>query len=249
MSEDNNDDDFFSLEYNFQIKEDIKTKDNPLYINIFQETNKISLYLDESINNFHLLFEQNLNNFEEALIYLEKVEKQNKCICAAYIGGEIPGWRCIDCLKVKNGIICNKCFMKSKNLHKNHNIICEISTSGMCDCGDPNVLKTFCPEHKGPYKDEKEVNELLAKIFSNNIIINLKKFFDDFFLKFSKYLILTEKCEFFIKDIFNEEFMEKNNDEKKDIIFLKNKFCNIFSKFIDFLYSISENNHGIFLLL
>ena len=65
----------------------------------------------------------------------------------------------------------------------------------MCDCGDPDSLYTFCPEHSGPYVDQKQIDNYISKTFEKEILKKLKEFFDDFFLKFSKYLILTEKCD------------------------------------------------------
>ena len=224
----------------------IKTKDNTLYKDIYEETKKISLYIDESINNFHLIFKKNFKNFNDSLLYLKKIDIPNNCICGRYLDS---GWRCLDCSKVNNSVICNKCYKKSNYLHKGHKMLYLIDGEGMCDCGDPNVLKTFCSEHNGPFKNDTQINEYISKVFENDILKNLILFFDEFFLKFSEYLLLTEKCEYFTNDIFYESFYGKENDEKKDIIFLKNNFCEIFKKFLNFLLSISKNNFGILQLI
>ena len=204
-------------------EEQIKTKDNILYTNIHLETKKISLYLDESINNFHLLFQNNLKDFDEVLEYLETIDITKKCICASYLEN---AWVCRDCSKINNSIICNSCYKNSKHLHKGHNILYDLQEAGMCDCGDPNNLKTFCPEHKGPLKDKNEINDYISKVFNKDIIYNLKNFFDEFFFKFSEYLILTEKCEYFFNGKFKEDFNKKNSDEKDDIILLKKILIN-----------------------
>ena len=231
---------------NSEEEEQIKTKDNILYTNIHLETKKISLYLDESINNFHLLFQNNLKDFDDVLKYLKTIDITNKCICASYLEN---GWVCRDCSKVNNSVICNTCYKNTKYLHKGHNVLYNFDGAGMCDCGDPNVLKTFCPEHKGPLKDKNEINDYITKVFNKDIIYNLKNFFDEFFSKFSEYLILTEKCEYFFNDKFKEDFAEKNSDEKDDIILLKKNFNKLFMKLIDFLMSISEHNFGMFNLI
>ena len=224
------------------------TKDNNLYINIFEESKKIYKYLNDSISNFHSIFNKNLNSFEEVLIYLKEIDIPNNCICAAYVG-EIPGWRCYDCSRVNNSVICHKCYTKSKNLHKNHHVTYETNGEGMCDCGDPNVLKTFCSEHKGPFKDRKEINEYIEKEFEKNILINLKKFFDEFFTRFSEFLILTENFKYFFNDIFNEDFQDNENDEKKDVTLIRQSFIDIFTLLLNFLLLISENNKGMLHLL
>ena len=35
----------------------------------------------------------------------------------------------------------------------------------MCDCGDPDALYNFCSEHSGPFKDKKEIDAYISKIF------------------------------------------------------------------------------------
>ena len=122
------------------------TKDNPLYNQIYVETIKVSSFLEESIINFHLLFDKNLVNFEDSLKYIESISIPNNCICAGAID-KISGWRCVECSKYENAIYCNDCYLKSKNFHKNHTVHYLYSSTGMCDCGDPNALfysKIYC---------------------------------------------------------------------------------------------------------
>ena len=233
----------------------LSKKGNEFYNNIIKETQNIYLYLKESILNFHDIFQEDLHDFEDALKYLEKISIPNKCVCAAVID-IIPGWKCLDCSKDENSIYCNDCFKKSKHLHKNHKIYFLQSGVGMCDCGDPNYLSTFCPEHSGPFIEQKQINEYISKIFPVNILKNLKSFFDKFFLNFSKYFILTENFDLFYTEIFNNKFdniTEENQkelfEEKNDIILLKNNFCIIFWDFILFLRLISKSNLGILHLI
>ena len=46
----------------------------------------------------------------------------------------------------------------------------------MCDCGDPDSLYTFCPEHCGPFTDQKQIDEYINKVVPENILKNIKFF-------------------------------------------------------------------------
>ena len=228
--------------------------DNLYYNQINNETQKINLYLLESIKNFHKLFNNNLLDFDDALKYLEKISIPNKCVCAGVIE-TIPGWRCVDCSKYENAIYCTDCFKKSKHLHKGHLLYFLYSSGGMCDCGDPDSLELFCPEHSGPFSDQNQIDEYISKVFSKDVLNNLKLFFDEFFLIFSKYFILTEKLELFYNENFKEKF-DNIKEEQKDlcnerdyITSLKNNFCLVFQNLIDFLRLISQKNLGMLHLL
>ena len=234
---------------------ELLTQENTFYNKIYKETKEISLYLDESINNFHLLFDKNLKDFEDCLKYIESISIPNKCVCAGVIE-TIPGWRCSDCSKYGNSIYCNDCYLKSKHLHKNHKVYFLYSSSGMCDCGDPNSLYTYCPEHSGPFKDQEQINDYISKVFPSEILQKLNEFFEIFFIRFSKYLVLTEKCELFCKDFFIEKFENNNiNDkkllenEKEDVLLLKKNFCIVYQNLLHFLRLISQKNLGMLHLI
>ena len=227
-----------------EIKE-LSSNKNGFYNLVKSETENVSSFLDDSIKNFHKLFNTNLKDFEDCLKYLEKIALPNKCVCAAVIDN-IPGWRCIECSTYENSIYCNDCYKKSKHLHKNHKVFYLYSSSGMCDCGDPNSLTTFCTEHIGPYSNQKKIDEYISIIFQKEELFKLNNFFNNLFFTFSKYFILTEKCEYFIRDSFNKKF-NNNLDinlkkEKEDIIFLKSNFCIVFQNLLHFLRLISKNN-------
>ena len=224
----------------------IVIKDNLFYNDIEDETLLIDSYFKEKINNFPKLFEKDLSNLEDTYKYLESISIPNKCECAGIID-TIPGWKCIDCSKNENAIYCSNCYIKSKDLHKGHKVYYLRSSGGMCDCGDPDCLNIFCPDHCGPFTEQKQIDEVINKSFSPNIINNLKAFFDDLFQHFSNYLLLTEKCKYFI-----DELLDENNikyDEKEDIILLKKNFAIIFQNFLNFIYKITEKNIGIFHLI
>ena len=226
-------------------------KDNPFYNKIHNETKDIFLFLKASIEDFHLLFEkEKLKNFDESLNFLSKISIPDKCVCAGVID-TIPGWRCIDCSNYENTIYCNDCYIKSKDFHKNHNVVFLYSSTGMCDCGDPDSLNIYCPDHSGPFSDQKQIDEYISKIFNKEILDKLKKFFETLFLRFSKYLILTEQCEYFCPDLFNEKFNGNNNDIdlSKDIDLLKINFGIVFQNLITFLRLITEKNMGMLHLI
>jgi hypothetical protein len=119
----------------------------------------------------------------------------------------------------------------------------------MCDCGDPDSLYQYCSEHSGPFTDQKQIDEYIQQSFSEKVLYNLKAFFDEFFIKFSKYFILTAKCDLFMEDIYNEYFNDENPEmkdklevEKSDVDLVKSNFCIVFQNFIYFLRLITKKN-------
>ena len=199
-------------------------------INLFNEDinneiKEIYEYLEQSIQDFHKLFNKNLKNFDDALKYLESISKSNNCVCSGIISN-VPAWRCNDCCEYESAIYCSNCYKRSKHLHKNHKIYYLYASGGMCDCGDPDSLSTFCPQHSGPYVEQSEIDQFVSKVFSQEIITNLTKFFDEFFLKFSKFFILINNN--------NYEVFEKDR---------------AYQKLINFFRKISSKNSGMFHLL
>ena len=230
---------------------DLSTKDNSLFNNIHEETKKISQFFDESISKFYLIFDKNFKNFDDSLKYLENIAIPNNCVCGGVID-TIPGWRCNDCSKYRNSIYCNDCYIKSKDNHKNHKVYFLYSSGGMCDCGDPDSLYTYCPEHSGPFKDQKEIDAYISKIFSKEILDKLNSFFETLFLRFSKYLVLTEKCDYFYRDVFEEKFNANDpllKAEKEDFCLIKENFGIVYQNLLDFLRLISHKNLGMLHLL
>ena len=235
---------FLSFFPKIQHKE-LTTKNNELYSQINSSTINITSYFEKSLEKFPSLFENDLKTFEDCLKFLEKQSIPNKCICAGIID-TIPGWRCVDCSKYENSIYCNDCYINAKDWHKDHKVYYLCSSTGMCDCGDPDSLYKNCREHSGPFKQEKEKEDYIQKNFGNKVVDNLRKFFDEFFLEYSKYFLLTSKCELFMKDLFDEKFRDVKNDELnneiEDVLYLKSNFCIVFENFIYFLRLITKNN-------
>ena len=167
---------------------------------IYSETKNMNEYLMKSINNFQKIFTNNKStSFNDFLKYLEKRAIPNNCVCAGVIES-IPGWRCADCSTYENSIYCNDCYKNSKDLHKNHTMYFLYSSGGMCDCGDPGSLKTFCPKHTGPFKNAEEIKKFIEKSFNKKEICDLKIFFDEFFYKFSRYFFILEDYDLFYNE-------------------------------------------------
>ena len=230
--------DFRHLQY-----QNLKLK-NPLLKEIDIETKKIEKYFFTKLSEFPKIFEgKNFSTFQEALNYLESISIPTKCVCAGIIDN-IPGWTCVDCSIYENSIYCSQCYFKSKDLHKNHKIKFLNASGGMCDCGDPDSLYTFCPEHCGPFTDQKQIDEYINKVVPENILKNIKFFLDDLFYQYTNYLLLTEKCKVFYNNILiqNEKKLE---DTKITILNLKNNFGIVFKNLMNFLRKITEKNSAM----
>ena len=226
----------------------LKTQSNPLFTNMHEETSILYSYFEDKINTFKDLFEKDLKTLDNTVDYLESNALSHNGKCTEIIDS-LPGWKCLDCSEL-DSIYCSNCYIKSKNLHKGHKIHYlpkSEKTTGRCDCGDPNNLKVFCPEHKESFKDMKEIDEFIEKSFPNDILPKLNSFFDELFLKFSQYLILGEQCNFFRWDIL--QFETFTEDEKNDISLLKDNFCVVFQNFLTFLYIITSKNMGMLYLV
>ena len=214
---------------------------NSLLKEIDSETKKLEKYFFNKLSEFPKIFSgKNFTTFEQVLNYLELISIPTKCVCAGIIDN-IPGWTCVDCSIYENSIYCSQCYFKSKELHKDHNVKFLNCSSGMCDCGDPDSLYTFCPEHCGPFTDQKQIDEYINKIIPENILKNIKIFLDDLFCEYTKYLLLTEKCKLFYNNILNQS--EKKLDDNETTIFnIKNNFAIVFKNFMNFLRKITEKN-------
>ena len=233
-------------------QKELSSKNIPLYSQINSSTVKISSYFDSAINKFPSLFENNLSNFEDSLKYLKKISIPNKCVCGGIVDS-IPGWRCATCSKYENTLYCHDCYIKSKQLHKNHELYFCYGSRGMCDCGDPDSLYTYCHEHSGPLFEQKEIEEYINKSFDEKILKNLINFFDEFFVEFSKYFLLTAKCELFMEELFKDKFKGELSDElieeKNDVEFIKSNFKIVFENLIYFLRLITKDNLGMVYLI
>ena len=121
---------------------------------------------------------------------LKKLDIDTGSVCARKMI-EIGGWKCLDCEKNSNAIICHQCWSKVKEKHNSHNIMYNSSTNGTCDCGDPNTLQSslFCPIHKGPFTNEKDIQNYINKCFSPEIIQYFEKITKDLIGQIIPYII------------------------------------------------------------
>jgi len=242
------------LSYCHKIMKEETQSENPLYKKLNIETEKIALFLEKSFVEFPKLFDSNFNTFDNSLNYLKNVTIPNKYVCAKDIHS-IPGWTCQDCAKYTDSIFCHDCYKKSKNLHKDHRLYFLPNSSGMCGCGEPEALYTFCPEHNGPHTEKEQIDEFISKVFPSEILEKLNTFFKQFFQEFSKYFILVEKCKYFCTEIFHQAFEYVDHDtpnlykEKMDIILLKFNFCIVYQNFLNFIRLITENNLGMLYII
>ena len=213
---------------------------NSLLNEIQNESLLLEKYFFKKLNDFPKIFEgNNFASYQEAFDYLKYKAIPTKCECAGIIDN-IPGWRCIDCSKYENTIYCSKCYINSKEIHKNHKVEFSNESSGMCDCGDPDSLYNFCPEHCGPFTEQKQIDDYINQVFPENILNNLKIFLDDMFYHLTKYLLLTEKCKLFYNKIMNKK--DQKEDSISNIISVKENFAIIFKNFLNFFRKISEKN-------
>ena len=240
-----------------EISNDIEknVQNNTIYGKLNTETPKILSLLSDSISNFPKIFNQNYSSLEEVQNFLKSISLPNKHVCAKHIN-QFPGYTCKECARYTDSVFCYECYKKSKHLHQGHHIYLLPSSGGMCGCGEPEALNTFCPEHSGPHMTQKDIDEYIAKVFDKELLEKLKIFFEKIFEELSKYFILGEKCELFCHELFTKHFekeIEENfiiiNMEKKIIISLKNNFKKVFEKFCEFLNSITQDNLGMLYLI
>ena len=122
------------------------------------------------LNQISKTFGYEYNN-ESFFSYLKSISKPNNQVCNKEIKLGEGGFRCEDCSVITNSVICIECFNKSKDKHKNHNVIFKPESNGFCDCGEASAIikESFCPDHKGPFTNEKEIiNFINASIGENN---------------------------------------------------------------------------------
>ena len=230
-------------------------QNNTVYKKLNIETQKILSFLSDSILAFPQIFNQNYSSLDEVQNFLKTISLPNKYVCAKYID-QFPGWTCKECARYTDSVFCFECYKKSKELHKGHHIYLLPSSGGMCGCGEPEALNTFCPEHCGPHMTQKDIDEYISKVFSEELLEKLNNYFGKIFEELSNYFILGEKCELFCNELFTKYFeniIENDfveiNIEKQFIISLKNNFKKVFEKFLDFLNTITQDNLGMLYLI
>ena len=93
--------------------------------------------LKKQFNSFSMIFSYTEYN-NEFLKYLKEIEKPSNNICVKIFKGGEKAIRCEECAFYNTSIICLECYEKTKDYHKNHNIIFETDVEGgCCGCGNP----------------------------------------------------------------------------------------------------------------
>ena len=187
---------------------------------------KIRIFLNEISNAFG--FEYNKNFFA----FINSISKPNKQICNKEIKEGDGGFRCVDCTILTNAIFCTECFNKTRNRHINHNVLFKPYGNGFCDCGDPNsaIKESFCPDHKGPIKNENDLMTYIKTCVDENILNNINPILNNTFLEIIKTINI----------IFNDNFQ---NEEKEK---LENELYSMLEELILFVSKLYENNLGLF---
>ena len=187
----------------------------------------IKEYLNETAKVFG---HKNNNKFFK---YLKNISKPNKQVCNKEVKTGEGGWKCVDCELDSLSLICYNCFNKSKDIHKGHKILFNPKSHGYCDCGDPNVINKdgFCPEHKGPFSNKKDLLDYIKSSIDEKILNEIDSILNNIFILF------IEKINFLI----NKHF--KKDKEKNDI---ENELFNMIDEFINFITNLYKSNLGLF---
>ena len=201
---------------------------NTLKLNMMRNIFNIEYYTFlKQINNKYLqLF--SCTNKDDLVLTLKKLNHDAGSVCARKMI-KIGGWKCVDCEKNSNAILCHQCWSKIKDKHLNHDINFHSSTNGTCDCGDPNTLQNslFCPNHKGPLTNEKEVEKYINKFFSQDLVQSFQTITENLLEKMIPYIV--DNIENKIKD---KNFISTMNQflEMIDMLSINTALMHILSK-------------------
>ena len=168
-------------DYNFN--DNINEKNNETESLNTSEVTSIQQFWDEYLKLF------SCENKEELIDKLKELDHDAESICARVLDNE-GGWKCSDCEKNDNSIICHQCWSKIKSKHENHNIKYHYLVKGTCDCGDLNTVEEtlFCPQHKGPLTKEEDILKFINKSFTPEFIQNFEKITEHLILVFLFYI-------------------------------------------------------------
>ena len=103
--------------------------------------------------------------------YLKTISKPNNQVCNKAVKMGEGGYKCLDCEIDSLSLICCDCFNNNKEKHKGHKVVFHPENYGYCDCGDPNTIKKegFCPDHQGPFTNEKSIMDFIQSCLSIEI--------------------------------------------------------------------------------
>ena len=184
---------------------------------------------------------------DEFFSYLKSISKENKQVCNRHVAKGEGGWKCTDCELDTLMLICNDCFTKSKDVHKGHRIMFNPNSSGYCDCGDPNVLvkEGFCPDHKGPIDNQKDLMKFIKESIDENILNKINLLLEDIFLLLMEKINILSNMQSDEKEK-EEEKKEEENEKNKEKEIIKNELFSMLEEFISFCSNLYKNNLGLF---
>jgi len=172
---------------NFEFN-DIESPEREMEIEDNNMDGQIMDLIKNCYNNILELFQ--CGNGTELINKLKELDYDSGSVCARKMI-KIGGWKCSNCEKNGNAILCQQCWSKVREKHLGHEILFNATTNGTCDCGDPNTLESslFCPQHKGPLTNEEDIQKYIIKNFSKDLIQTFEKYIEDFYDKFVPYLV------------------------------------------------------------
>ena len=172
---------------------------------------------------------------ESFFSYLKSISKPNHQACNKEIKLGEGGFTCEDCSLMTNVILCTECFNKTKDKHKNHNIIFKPECNGFCDCGEPSAIikESFCPDHKGPFTNEKEIINFINTSIGENKTNIINPIINNIFIE------ITKK----IDEIYN------NNLENESEMNISNELFQMIDELLLFVSKLYESNLALFYLV
>jgi len=172
---------------------------------------------------------------ESFFSYLKSISKPNHQVCNKEIKLGEGGFRCNDCFLLTNAILCTECFNKSKDKHKNHNVIFKPYSNGFCDCGDASsiIKESFCPDHNGPFTNEKEIKDFICTSIGENNVNIIDPLINNIFIEISKKI-----------DVLYNENLENEGKINENIELFK-----MFDELLLFVSKLYETNLAFFYLV
>ena len=172
---------------------------------------------------------------ESFFTYLKSISKPNHQVCSKEIKLGEGGFRCNDCCLLTNAILCTECFNKSKDKHKNHNVIFKPYSNGFCDCGDASsmIKESFCPDHNGPFTNEKEIMDFINTNIGENNVNIIEPLINNIFIEIIKR----------IDELYNKDLENENK------INVKTELFKMLDELLLFVSKLYESNLAFFYLV
>ena len=198
-----------------------------LILYIIQKMEKLKNYLSDISKVFG--YEYNQSFFS----YLKSISKPNNQVCNKRVEYGEGGWKCLDCEIDLLSLLCNDCFARAKDRHKGHRVIFDPGSNGYCDCGDPNtyIKEGFCPSHKGPFNNQKDLNNFIKSGFNEIILNTIEPILNNIFSLF------IEKIDIYFTKLF---------ENQSDLEIEKTELFQMLKELVSLCSSLYNNNLGLF---